>query len=174
MAPISAGPLALRSPGRVPRDHHALGVADGRVPDGTTVFDDHVPAVTNLEPGLLRALRRAGADAADDGVELYVNSGWRSRRYQEHLLEEAVSKYGSRQVAARWVATPSTSPHVTGEAVDIGHSEAAAWLGDHGASYGLCQIYGNEPWHFELRPAAVRDGCPQLYDDPTHDPRMQK
>ena len=27
--------------------------------------------------------------------------------------------------------------------------------------YGLCQIYGNEPWHYELRPDAVDHGCPR-------------
>jgi zinc D-Ala-D-Ala carboxypeptidase len=50
---------------------------------------------------------------------------------------------------------------------------AAAWLKKHGAKYGLCQIYRNEPWHYELRPTAIKDGCPPMYADPTHDPRMQ-
>jgi D-alanyl-D-alanine carboxypeptidase len=175
MAPIAAGPLAPRLPLSLPRDHHrALGVADGRVPDDTTVFDNRTPAVTRLDPKLMSALRRAGAAAADDGVELYVNSGWRSRAYQEQLLREAISKYGSRAEAARWVATPDTSPHVSGEAVDVGHSEAVSWLAEHGAAYGLCQIYSNEPWHYELRPEAVDKGCPGTFDDPTQDPRMQR
>jgi LAS superfamily LD-carboxypeptidase LdcB len=64
--------------------------------------------------------------------------------------------------------------HVSGDAVDIGPTAAAAWLSKHGAEYGLCQIYRNEPWHYELRPDAVDRGCPPLYADPTHDPRMQK
>jgi LAS superfamily LD-carboxypeptidase LdcB len=76
--------------------------------------------------------------------------------------------------AARWVATPNTSPHVSGDAVDIGHSDAMAWLSKHGAEYGLCQIYRNEPWHYELRPKAIGHGCPPMYADPTHDPRMQQ
>jgi hypothetical protein len=50
----------------------------------------------------------------------------------------------------------------------------AAWLLKHGAEYGLCQIYRNEPWHYELRPAAIEQGCPRMYADPTHDPRMQQ
>jgi hypothetical protein len=151
----------------------ALGEADGAVPAGTTVFDDGVPGVAKLRPALLRALREAAADAAHDGVELLVNSGWRSPRYEEHLFVEAVAKYGSEREAARWVATPTTSAHVTGDAVDIGPSRAAAWLSGHGARYGLCQIYGNEPWHYELRPAAADQGCPPMYADATHDPRMQ-
>ena len=152
----------------------ALGEAGGAVPDGVTVFDDELPAVANLDPALLGVLREAATDAADDGVELYVTSGWRSAAYQEQLLHEAISKYGSEEEAARWVATPETSPHVSGDAVDLGPSDATQWLSEHGSEYGLCQIYGNEPWHYELRPEAIDDGCPPAYADPTHDPRMQQ
>jgi zinc D-Ala-D-Ala carboxypeptidase len=152
----------------------ALGEADGAVPDGTTVFDDAIPGVANLDSDLLGALRRAATDAADDGIEFVVDSGWRSPEYQEQLLREAVSEYGSEEEAARWVATPNRSAHVSGDAVDIGPSGAAAWLSEHGAEYQLCQIYGNEPWHYELRPEAVAHGCPSMYADPTQDPRMQR
>ena len=163
----------LRSEHRGLRSEHR-GVPGEGVPDGTTVFDDEVPGVANLDADLLGALRQAATDAADAGVELIVDSGWRSPEYQERLLQEAVSKYGSEAEAARWVATPDTAAHVSGDAVDIGPSGAAAWLSEHGAAYGLCQIYANEPWHFELRPEAGDDGCPPMYADPTHDPRMQQ
>jgi zinc D-Ala-D-Ala carboxypeptidase len=152
----------------------ALGVAGGAVPDGASVFDDEIPGVANLDPALLGAVRQAATDAADDGVEFFVTSGWRSPEYQEQLLHEAVSEYGSVAEAARWVATPNTSAHVSGDAVDIGPSDATAWLSAHGAEYGLCQIYGNEPWHYELRPEAIDHGSPAMYADPTHDPRMQQ
>jgi hypothetical protein len=152
----------------------ALGEAGGAVPDGTTVFDDRVPAVANLDPALLRALRRAAAAAAADGVELLVNGGWRSAAYEDQLRREAVTKYGSEAEAARWVATGTTSAHVAGDAVDVGPSAATAWLSAHGAAYGLCRIYANEPWHYELRPGAVAHGCPAMYADPTQDPRMQR
>jgi D-alanyl-D-alanine carboxypeptidase len=149
-----------------------LGPADGVVSDGVTVFDD-VPAVANLDRELVAALRRAAADTSGDGVTFYVNSGWRSPAYQNRLLREAVATYGSGTEARRRVATAETSAHVSGDAVDVG-SDAAAWLSDHGAAYGLCQIYRNESWHFELRRDAVDNGCPAMYDDPTHDPRMQR
>jgi zinc D-Ala-D-Ala carboxypeptidase len=159
----------------LPSEHRgALGAADSVVPDGATVFDDEIPGVAKLDPALLAALRRAATDAADDGVHFFVESGWRSPEYQEQLLQEAVSKYGSAEEAARWVATPNTSAHVSGDAVDIGPSDATAWLSEHGADYGLCQIYGNEPWHFELRLEAIDQGCPPMYADPTEDPRMQQ
>jgi D-alanyl-D-alanine carboxypeptidase len=164
--------VALGAPG-APGEGGALGEADGAVPAATTVFDDELPGVASLDPALLRALRQAATDAADDGVEFFVDSGWRSPAYQEHLLHEAVLKYGSEEEAAQWVATAETSPHVSGDAVDVGPSDATAWLSEHGAEYGLCQIYGNEPWHYELRPEALDHGCPPMYADPTHDPRMQ-
>src|SRR4051794_31235208 len=97
---VRSSPPSIGTPpgeGRV-----ALGAADGAVPDRTTVFDDHVPAVANLDPALLRALRRAATDA--HGLQLFVDSGWRSSAYQERLLEQAIAKYGSRAEATRWVA----------------------------------------------------------------------
>jgi D-alanyl-D-alanine carboxypeptidase len=182
--PTAASPIhVLRGKHRDLRSEHlvlpgehrgALGQADGAVPDGTTAFDDEIPGVANLDPDLLGALRQAATDAAHDGVEFFVDSGWRSPEYQDQLLREAISEYGSEEDAGRWVATAETSPHVSGDAVDIGPSDATAWLSEHGDKYGLCQVYGNEPWHYELRPEAVDHGCPAMYADPTHDPRMQQ
>jgi len=172
-APTIDVPSAEHRTARGQHPARALGEADGAVPDGTTVFDDGVPGVARLDPALLNALRRAATDAAPAGVAFVVDSGWRSKAYQAHLLDEAVARYGSRAEAARWVATPGTSAHVSGAAIDLG-SAAAAWLSAHGARYGLCRIYGNEPWHYELRPDAPDHGCPAVYADPTHDPRMQR
>ena len=171
-SPVGASRGTQSGPPSKRRD--ALGTDGGAVPNGTTVFDDEVPGVAKLQPALLGALRRAATDAAADGVEFFVDSGWRSPAYQERLLDEAVSQYGSRAEAARWVATPETSAHVSGDAVDIGSFDATGWLSGHGAEYGLCQIYENEPWHYEQRPEAVDHGCPPMYPDPTHDPRMQQ
>ena len=174
-SPIVAARSAHRPHDSLHSDHHAPpGEADGVVPDGVTVFDGRYPAVANLDPALLGALRQAATDAASDEVQFFVNSGWRSRKYQEQLLEQAISKYGSKEKAAQWVGTPNTSAHVSGDAVDIGQSDAVAWLSQYGAEYGLCQIYSNEPWHYELRPEAIDHDCPPMYADPTHDPRMQQ
>jgi LAS superfamily LD-carboxypeptidase LdcB len=151
-----------------------VGQADGVVPDGTTVFEEEVPGVAKLDPALLSALRQAASDAADAGVVLFVESGWRSAQYQEELFRQAVTAYGSEEEAARWVAPVDTSAHVWGVAVDIGNSDAMAWLAEYGAAYGLCKIYTNEPWHYELRPDAIERGCPPMYADPTTDRRMQE
>jgi zinc D-Ala-D-Ala carboxypeptidase len=151
----------------------ALGEADGVLPDRVTVFDEEYPGTANLDPALLGALRRAATDAARDGVEFHVDSGWRSWNYQAQLFRQAVSKYGSKAKAARWVAMPGTSSHESGDAVDLG-PVGATWLSEHGARYGLCQIYSNEPWHYELRPVAINRGCPRMYADPAQDPRLQR
>ncbi|MEU2576319.1 M15 family metallopeptidase [Streptomyces anulatus] len=176
-SPRSPSAAPSRAPAPVPPLHRELrvtpGEADGVVPHGVTVLDDGIPAVANLDANLLEALRRAARHGADDGVELSVNSGWRSPEYQNQLLRKAVAKYGSEAEAARWVATAKTSPHVSGDAVDIGPAEAAEWLSEHGDGYGLCQIYRNEPWHYELRTEAIDRGCPRMYADPTQDPRMR-
>ena len=157
----------------------ALGVPaavedDGELPEGVTVFDDQYAGIANLDPALLQAIQAAATTAASDDIDIFVTSGWRSREYQDRLLREAIAEYGSEAEAARWVATAGTSAHVSGDAVDLGPSEAAAWLSQHGAEYGLCQIYANEPWHYELRLEAADSGCPLMYADPTHDPRMQR
>lgn len=168
------GATTTEADGSATEDDGSVTQDDGVLPDGVTVFDDQYPAVTNLNAHLLGALRAAATEAAGDGVEFIVTSGWRTPAYQNQLLREAVSKYGSEEEAARWVATADTSPHVSGDAIDIGHVDATAWLFEHGAAYGLCQIYRNEPWHYELRPEAIDHGCPARYADPTHDPRMHR
>lgn len=167
-SPASAMVGSPLSDGRIGEDDGLIDEADQ-----VSVFAD-TPAVSNLEPQLLAAVRAAATAAEQDGVRLHVNSGWRSVAYQEALLADAVEKYGSAEEAARWVATPERSEHVSGDAVDLGPVAGQDWLSRHGAEFGLCQIYGNEPWHFELRPTAPANGCPLMYDDPTVDPRTQR
>jgi D-alanyl-D-alanine carboxypeptidase len=143
-----------------------IGVDDGDLPDGATIFDDGYPAVNRLEPQLLAAVRVA---AVESGLTFEVSSGWRSEDYQRQVFEQAVDRYGSEEAASTWAARPGTSIHERGDAVDISNPAAAAWLAENGAEYGLCQIYANEPWHFELR----ENGCPAMYADAAHDLRMR-
>ena len=97
---------------RTATPHGHLGIAGGAIPADTSVFDDEVPGVVKLDADLLAAVRRAATDAGS--VRFTIDSGWRSPAYQEQLLQQAVSKYGSEAEAARWVATPQTSAHVKG------------------------------------------------------------
>jgi len=165
---MSSGPEDVVNPSETSRN---VGIDDGVVPDGTTVFDDSIPAVAKLDTDLLVAIRQASTDA---GFAFGINSGWRSSAYQEQLLRDAIARYGSEAEAARWVSTPDASAHVTGDAVDVGSYEAADWLSQHGAAYGLCQTYANEAWHFELRPSARTQGCPRQLADATDEPRTRR
>jgi len=42
------------------------------------------------------------------------------------------------------------------------------WLAEHSAEFGLCLVYENEPWHFEVR-GEVGDPCPELLVEATGD-----
>jgi LAS superfamily LD-carboxypeptidase LdcB len=129
-------------------------------------LDDHLPTIAKLDPQLRQAVQAAATAAEADGVEMVVTSGWRSAAYQQALLDDAIINYGSLEEARKWVSTPELSAHVTGNAVDIGYTDANSWLSQHGANFGLCQIYSNEMWHFEL--ATVPGGtCPVQQTDAT-------
>jgi zinc D-Ala-D-Ala carboxypeptidase len=135
---------------------------DGSRPDGqiVTPFDTQFATIGRLDPGLLTALQHAAAAASADGVAITVNSGWRSRDFQQRLFDDAVATYGSVETARQYVAAPEVSRHVTGQAVDVGGPGADQWLIANGRRFGLCQIYANELWHFELADAA--GNCPPL------------
>lgn len=129
-----------------------------------TAYDVADPAIGNLEPRLLAAIQNATSAAAADGITMTINSGWRSPQFQQQLLDDAVVTYGSLPAARRYVQTPEHSRHVTGAAVDVGGTGADHWLIANGSRFGLCQIYANELWHFEL--AADPSGfCPPLRPD---------
>lgn len=152
-APVVQDDGAMRAvppaDGTTTSDSAALGPEGGDLDGARVGVDADVPAVARLDPALLDALRAAATAARDDGIVVEVTSGWRSRAYQQQLLDEAVARYGSPQEAARWVATPDTSAHVSGLAVDVGPTDAAYWMAQHGSRFGLCQVYANEIWHYE-------------------------
>ncbi len=139
---------------------------DGSLPAGDvlTAFDVADPAIGNLEPALLTAIQNATTAAAADGITMTINSGWRSPQFQQRLLDDAVQTYGTLALARRYVETPEGSRHVTGQAVDVGGAGADQWLIAHGPRFGLCQIYANEVWHFELA-ADHLGSCPPLLPD---------
>ncbi|MDP9183014.1 MAG: M15 family metallopeptidase [Actinomycetota bacterium] len=128
------------------------------------VVPNGVGDTEHLQPAVQRAVARAIAAAAAEGVELRVTSGWRSRAKQQRLYEAAVAKYGSPSQARRWVLPPEESEHVRGAAVDIGPESGARWLEVNGVRFGLCRRYANEPWHFERLAAAKGSSCPALQD----------
>ncbi|WP_353708803.1 M15 family metallopeptidase [Cellulosimicrobium sp. ES-005] len=124
-------------------------------------------AATRLDPELERRFDAARAAADADGVELTLTSGWRTAAEQQELVDAALERYGSAEEAHRWVLPPESSEHVAGLAIDVGPTDGALWLEQHGAEFGLCRTYANELWHFE---AATEPGgtCPPMHDDASH------
>ena len=124
-------------------------------------YDVADPTIGNLDPALRIAVQQATAAAAADGITMTITSGWRSPKFQQQLLDDAIATYGSLPAARQYVQTPEHSRHVLGQAVDMGGVGADQWLIANGARFGLCQIYANELWHFELAtdPAGI---CPLL------------
>jgi hypothetical protein len=159
-----AAPVATGKPVQVQDDSDG----DGSIPENGSISlsDTQHAALRKLDPALLDAVQKAAADARARGVEFRVTSGWRSRAYQQRLLDQAIVTYGSLDQARKYVNTPDKSEHVTGKAIDIGPTNADDWLIQHGADYGLCQAYANEMWHFELL-TAPGGGCPAPRSDAT-------
>jgi D-alanyl-D-alanine carboxypeptidase len=144
-------------------DPAAVGTGDGSNSDGQVVtpFDVANPAVGRLDPALLSAIQQAAGAASAQGIQMTITSGWRSPQFQQRLLDDAVVTYGSMAAARQYVQTPGASKHVIGEAVDVGGAGADQWLIANGSRFGLCQIYANELWHFELATDAA-GVCPPL------------
>jgi D-alanyl-D-alanine carboxypeptidase len=135
----------------------------GWLPDGVMLspFDVSNPVLALLDPSLLKAVQDAARSAAAEGIDMKITSGWRSKGFQQRLFDDAVRNYGSVDIARQFVVSPEVSKHVTGEAVDIAPADADHWLIRNGPRFGLCQIYANEIWHFEL--AVDQQGkCPPL------------
>jgi D-alanyl-D-alanine carboxypeptidase len=162
--PDPPGPAISLADHTVPMDPPAdPGSNDGSLPDGDALspFDVQDPAIGRLEPALLSAIQGAATAAAADGTTITITSGWRSAEFQQRLLDNAIRTYGSYAAARQYVQTPAMSKHVVGEAVDVGGVGADQWLIANGSRFGLCRIYANELWHFELATDAAGN-CPAL------------
>ena len=143
-------------------------------PRRMTVFDTSTPVLPTSTPISSVPSAKRQLRAAEDGIEFFVD-----QRLAFPDVPGAAVPSGSLGLRLSGEGSPTlwqppgTSAHESGDAVDLGRSDATAWLFAHGARYGLCQIYRNEPWHYELRPGAIDHGCPphvrRLH---TLDPRM--
>jgi D-alanyl-D-alanine carboxypeptidase len=137
------------------------GAEDGVLPEHTSAFDTSLPGIAKLDPALREAVQQAEQAMKEDGITMQVTTGWRSKKYQQELLDKAIRKYGSKKKALEYVANPDESHHVTGHAVDIGPTKADDWLIRKGNRFGLCQTLSNEVWHFELVTTPGGD-CPPM------------
>lgn len=161
IAGVAAFAAAAGSPARLFTAPFVPDAENGHLESSVSLSDVDLPAIERLDPALRNAMAQAEAEA---GIPFDVTSGWRSAEYQQWLFDDAVRLYASEEIARQYVATPERSHHVTGHAIDIGNLDAQLWLQQFGTEWGICQIYANERWHFELAttPGGV---CPELLPD---------
>ena len=108
---------------------------------GPLVYRDGKP----MCPAVAVAFDRMDAAAHGAGVDLLVNSGFRSDAEQAVLFH--------RHPDPKWVARPGHSRHRYATELDIaGTSGAWMWLADHATQFGFVQRYGWEPWHYGYLP----------------------
>jgi LAS superfamily LD-carboxypeptidase LdcB len=102
--------------------------------------------------------------AADEDVDLYVGSGFRSDAYQAAVFQVQVQRWGDEETANRYSAESGHSQHQLGTTIDFTNSFAAFrrgpgadWLRDNAHRFGFVLPYTltsvpltgyvDEPWH---------------------------
>lgn len=116
-----------------------------------------------LAPECINNFELLRKDAAEEGLNIYLSSGYRSYEQQRQLYNSYVSMYG-KDYADSFSARPGHSEHQTGLAIDcnsvsdsfVGTAEAI-WLAEHCHEYGFIirypmgkehiTGYKYEPWH---------------------------
>jgi hypothetical protein len=93
-----------------------------------------------MRPDVARAFDRMEHAAAASGVQLLVNSGFRSDAEQARLF--------AAHPDPRWVAPPGKSLHRLGTELDLGPKTAYGWLASNAERFGFVQRYSWEPWHY--------------------------
>jgi D-alanyl-D-alanine carboxypeptidase len=176
-APSAAGPGAIP---QLPSDLTLLAavgknrsLAAGYVPPDLTLIPPEF--VSSLEPQRLRkpaadALVTMLTDARNQGLNVKVNSAYRSYDYQATNLRAEIAAFGCAQ-ALNQVAAPGHSEHQLGLAADLtaadvgwdlqdkfGETPEGRWLMAHAPTYGFVLSYPKnmeaitgfiyEPWHF--------------------------
>jgi Transglycosylase SLT domain/D-alanyl-D-alanine carboxypeptidase/Putative Flp pilus-assembly TadE/G-like len=93
-----------------------------------------------MRPDVAAAFDAMAAAASADGVDLLINSGFRSDAEQAILWEQNPDP--------RWVAPPGTSLHRCATELDLGPAAAYGWLAANASRFGFVQRYSWEAWHY--------------------------
>lgn len=126
-----------------------------------------------VHSGIVKPLRAMISAAADDGVNLYIISGYRSYQRQKTNFDNRVQQYinqgmtraQAEKKTATIIAVPGTSEHHLGLACDFNsldqnfeYTKAGKWLNNNAYKYGFILRYAKnttditgiiyEPWHF--------------------------
>ncbi len=118
----------------------------------------------DLSALVLDPLQEMALAAKKDGTVLVVSSGYRSYDYQDKLFNRYVKRYGLAE-ASKFSASPGTSQHQLGTAIDFGtitdayaETKAGKWLFKNAGKYGWSLSYPKglknitgynwECWHY--------------------------
>lgn len=129
----------------------AHGWAQGGGYRGPLVYRDGKPMCPSVAAAfdLMRSAARA------DGVDLVVNSGFRSDAEQAILF--------ARNPDPRWVAPPGRSRHRDATELDINMGRGGAahpWLARNAMRFGFAVRYSWEPWHIGYLPGCGTGAAP--------------
>lgn len=94
-----------------------LSESDGSIV--STPYQDKNGNPVRLNPAAAQGLTRIQDLARAKGIEVRINSSYRSVEEQTRLWRDALAKYGSAEEARRWVAPPGRSRHNSGGAIDM-------------------------------------------------------
>jgi hypothetical protein len=93
-----------------------------------------------MRPDVAAAFDRLAAAARRSGIQLTINSAYRSDAEQARLF--------AARPDPRWVAPPGQSLHRCGTELDLGPASAYGWLAANAERFGFERRYAWEPWHF--------------------------
>ncbi len=137
-------------------------------------ISDYEPELETLEGQqfdvrIIEPMRAFVEAARDEGLSVYLSSGYRSYATQNYLFNRKAAEYGEA-VAETIVARPGTSEHQTGLCCDITDryyemkdesledTDLYQWMSEHGPEYGFIVRFPKgredvtgiiyEPWHF--------------------------
>lgn len=135
-------PQDLRGTGGAPPGLQGYG--NGRIPLGAL---RPIPGTAeHMWAPAADAFVRMRDAAARDGIHLTVVDAYRPYEDQVRLAAE-LGLYSEGGLAA----TPGTSQHGWGRAVDVATDDATvAWLRANAASFGFVETVPREPWHWEF------------------------
>jgi hypothetical protein len=124
--------------------------------DTTKLRNGHVPGskLTSVGDGkkmlgpAARQFLRMDAAARAAGLDLHVNSGYRTYAEQAQLYREY------RNGTGNLAAPPGRSTHGLGLSADINipNSKVLSWLRENAGKYGFVNDVPSEPWHWTYKP----------------------
>ncbi|MDF1496157.1 M15 family metallopeptidase [Caproiciproducens sp. CPB-2] len=127
----------------------------------------------DMDSRIVEPFRQMRDAALRDDIHLWLSSGYRNDEKQQKLYSEEIEAFYKTGIsyedavseAARSVAPPGTSEHITGLAIDVngvledfGGTKEFHWLSEHAQDYGFILRYPKdkqdithikyESWHF--------------------------